>query len=173
MRLRDVLLSKLDFAHESPATTSPWLEPPFAAPSGPNVLDTPRGQRTPEEIAAFLKSRFRPAPAAGERPKEMRWVTICLTAEPTEDTMQTYPKWVACVSLYISVDILTNNDGIRHFGFEGQLSSTARVLHVLIACGLQHLLEAPPPDHTVDLEAVTELAESFSFSEVRKRTLQS
>jgi hypothetical protein len=42
---------------------------------------------------------------------------------------------------------------------------------VLIACGLQHFLQTPPPDHTVDLEALSDLAVSFSFSEVRKRSL--
>ena len=29
MRLRDVLLSQLDFAQESPVTHFPWFEPPF------------------------------------------------------------------------------------------------------------------------------------------------
>jgi hypothetical protein len=40
---------------------------------------------------------------------------------------------------------------------------------VLIACRLVN----PPPDHTVDMEALLDLAESLSFSEIRKRTLQS
>ncbi len=126
MRLRTVLLSQPDFARE----------PPFAIMSDPDVLDTPRDQRTPEEIAAFLKAQFHPAPAAGKRPKEIRRVTTCLTFEPSEDSVQTYPDWDACANLYVSVGIFTNNDGIRDSGFEGQPSSTARDLLVIITCGL-------------------------------------
>ena len=48
-----------------------------------------------------------------------------------------------------------------------------RGLLVLIACGLQHFLMALPTGHAVDLETLADLADIFSFSEVRKRTLQS
>ncbi len=65
-----------------------------------------------------------------------RRVTTCLTTEPSEDLVQTYSDWEACASLYVTVDILTNTDGIRHSGFEGQPSSTTRGLLVLIAWGL-------------------------------------
>ena len=37
-----------------------WHEPPFMAPSTPDTLDTPRDQRTPGEVATYLKGRFRP-----------------------------------------------------------------------------------------------------------------
>ncbi len=37
----------------------------------------------------------------------------------------------------------------------------------------QPLLQSPPPDHAVNLEALSDLAKSFCFSEVRKRTIQS
>jgi len=61
MRLRDVLLCQPDFIMENPVTTLPWLEPPFAAPSAPPGLGTPPNQRTPGEVAGFLKARFCPA----------------------------------------------------------------------------------------------------------------
>jgi len=73
----------------------------------------------------------------------------------------------------VAVVILTIHDGIQHSGFEGQSSATARGLLVLIACELKHFLQAPPPGHAVDLETPVGLADSFSFSEVHKRTLQS
>jgi hypothetical protein len=63
------------------------MVPPFTGPSGPSVLDIPRDQRTPEEIAAFLKSRYRPVPATGKRLREMRWATTCLTTESSEDSV--------------------------------------------------------------------------------------
>ena len=56
---------------------------------------------------------------------------------------------------------------------EGQPSSTARGLLVLVACRLQQLLLQPSPPPDLDMGMLADLAESFSFSEVRKRTLQS
>jgi hypothetical protein len=44
---------------------------------------------------------------------------------------------------------------------------------VLIACKLQQLLQDPPPDEEVDREDLADLVDSFSFSEIRKRSLQS
>ena len=41
MRLRDVLLWQPYYVPENPATVTPWLEPPFAAPSVPPLLGTP------------------------------------------------------------------------------------------------------------------------------------
>ena len=73
----------------------------------------------------------------------------------------------------MAVDILAHHDGIRHSGLEGQSSTTARGLLVFIACRLHQFPQNPPPDHTVDMDALSDLADSFSFSEIRKRTLQS
>jgi hypothetical protein len=109
----------------------------------------------------------------GKKPKEMRWLTICLTCEHTEKSTKTYPYWEACASLFVVVDIFTNHDGLRLSGFEEHCSSTAMGLVVLIAYGLQQFFKVPPPGHMVDLDALAILAKSFSFSEVRKRTLQS
>ncbi len=66
MSLRDVLLCQPDFAHEPPVTTLPWLEPPFAVPSAPVVLDTPREQRTSEEVAEIPPGPFRGQEAKGD-----------------------------------------------------------------------------------------------------------
>ena len=137
MRLMDALLCQPDFISESPVTTLPWLEPLFAAPSAPSGLGTPLHHRTPGEVADLQKARLRPTPAGYKKPKEFRWVTTCLTSDPTEETTPKYSDWEACASLYVAVDILTHHDGIRHLGLEGQSSITARGLLVLIACMLQ------------------------------------
>jgi len=44
---------------------------------------------------------------------------------------------------------------------------------VLIACKLQHILQNPPHDHAMDMEALSDLADSFCVNEIRKRILQS
>ncbi len=133
MRLRDVLLWQPDYIPEIPVTMMPWLELPVAAPSVPPLLGIPLNQRTPSEVEDLLKLRFRPAPSGGKNTKEMRWVTTCLTLDPTEDTLPKYFDWVACASLYVAVDILTHHDGERHSCFEGQSSSTTRGMLVIIA----------------------------------------
>ncbi len=86
MRPGNVLLYHPDFILENPVTILPWLETPFAAPSAPPGLGTPFNQRTPGEVAYLLKARFRSAPTGVKKPKEMRWVTTCLTSDPTEET---------------------------------------------------------------------------------------
>jgi len=91
MRLWDVLVFQLDFLHESMPLVHPWHDPPFHAPSAPETLETPRDQRTPGEVATYLKSRFCPKPQQGRQAKELRRVTTCLTSEPTEDSA---PKYV-------------------------------------------------------------------------------
>ncbi len=90
MRLKDVLLCQLDFISDNLGTTPPWLEPPFAARSVLSGLGAPPQQRTPGEVAELLKARFRPPPIGGKKPKEYRWVTTCLTSDPTEDTSPRY-----------------------------------------------------------------------------------
>jgi hypothetical protein len=114
-------------------------------------------------------------PPPGRRPRELRWITTYLTAEPTEDTEDTvwrYSEWEASSSLYIAIEIVTHNDGIRHSGFELQTSETARGLLVVVACAVQYLHQTGCEDPAVDPHILEELAESFSFAEIRKRTLQ-
>ncbi len=102
---------------------------------------------------------------------EIRWVTTCLTSDPTEVTNPKYSDWEACASLYVAVDILTHHDGIQHSEFEGHTFTTARRLLVLIACKPHQFLQNPPPDHAVNMEALSDFDDNFSFSEIRKRTL--
>ncbi len=128
MRLKDVLLCQPDIILENPTTIMSELEPSFAAPSPPPGLGTPRNQRTPGEVADLLKARLRPAPIEGNKPKEIRWVTTCLTSDPTEETTPKYSDWEACASLYVAVDILTHHDGIRYSGFEGHTFTAAKGL---------------------------------------------
>jgi len=71
----------------------------------------------------------------------------------------------------MAVDILTHHDGIHHSWLKGQSSTKARGLLVLIACKLQQFLQNPPPNHTVDMDVLSDV-HNFSFSEIRKRTLQ-
>jgi hypothetical protein len=166
MRLRDVLLCQSHFIPENPVTTLPWLAPHFSAPSAPPGSGTPPHKCTPEEVADLLKARFRPTPIGGKKPKEFRWVITCLTSDHPKDTTPRYSDLAACASLYVAVDILTHHDGIRHSGLEGQSSTTARGLLVLIACGLQQFLHNPRPDHAVDMAALSDLADNFFFSEI-------
>ena len=73
----------------------------------------------------------------------------------------------------MAVDILTHHDNVRHSGLEGHSSTTTRCLLVIIACRLQQIMQPPPPTHGMDMGPLSDLAESFSFSDIRKRTLQS
>jgi len=73
-------------------TVHPWHETLFQAPSAPETLDTPRDQRTPREVATYLKGRFCPKPQHGRKTKELRSVTTYLTSEPTEDSAPKYAE---------------------------------------------------------------------------------
>ena len=119
MRLRDVLLFQPDFLQEATLLVHPWHEPPLPAPFATDTLDTPRDQRTPGEVATYLKGRFRPKAQQGKMAKELRWVTTCLTSEPTEDSPPKYADWEARASLFMTINILTHVDGICNSGFEG------------------------------------------------------
>jgi hypothetical protein len=72
----------------------------------------------------------------------------------------------------VAIDILTHADGIRHSGFEGEPDEMAKGLLVLVACALQYLHKRGDADPTADFSTIEELAESFSFSEIQKRILQ-
>ena len=87
-------------------------------------------------MATYQKGRFRPKPQQGKRAKEFRWVTTCLASEPTEDSAPKYADWEACASLFVTIDILTHANGIRHSGLEGGSEETSRGLLILVACAL-------------------------------------
>ena len=85
MRLRDVLLFQPDSLHETTLLVLPWHEPPFLAPSETDVyMDTPRDQRTPGEVDTYVKRRYCPKSLQGKIARELRWVTTCLSSDPTE-----------------------------------------------------------------------------------------
>ncbi len=106
------------------------------APSTSDVLETPRSQRTPEEIATYLKTRYWPPQHQGKKTKVLRRVTTNLTSNPTEDFAPRYADWEACASLYVAIDILTQNDGICNSRLEEQTLKTDNGLLVLVACAL-------------------------------------
>ncbi len=66
-------------------------------------------------------------------------------------------------SLYVAIDIVTHNNGIRHSGFELQTTETTRCLLVPVACAIQYLYQSGCEDPAVDPHILEELAESFSF----------
>ena len=72
----------------------------------------------------------------------------------------------------MAIDILTHNDGIRHFWFEGEPVETARGLLVLVACALQYIRESGAANPNTDPSTIEDLADIFLFSEIHKRTLQ-
>jgi len=94
-----------------------------------------------------------------------------LTSEPVEDSTPRYVDWEACASMFVAIDILTHNDGIPYYGFEGETMETARGLLVLVVCALQFLDMKGMADQTLDPSSVEDMAESFSFNEIRKRIL--
>jgi hypothetical protein len=99
-------------------------------------------------------------------------VITCLTSERTEDSFPKYADWEACASLFVAIDILTNIDGIRHSGFEGEPEETVRGLLILVACALQYMHKKGTTDPNTDSATLEELPKSFSFGEIQKRTLQ-
>jgi len=88
MCLRDILLFQPDSISESPQLTLPWYEPLFLPTTSSDVIETPRERRTPGEVATHLKGRYKPSPAQGKQPRELRWITTYLTAEPTKETVR-------------------------------------------------------------------------------------
>ena len=90
LRPRDILLPQPKAVHESYIQTLPWVAPPFQTPTVSDVMETPRDQRTPDEIATYLKARFRPKVQLGKRAAEVRWTTTCLTTEPSEESIPKY-----------------------------------------------------------------------------------
>ncbi len=74
--------------------------------------------------------------------------------------------------MYVSIDVLVVIPGARLSALEGHTAITARALLVLVACALQRLAllsgEAKIP---LDHSTLEDLIESFSFSEIRKRTM--
>ncbi len=91
-----------------------------------------------------------------------------LISDPTEDTVPKYSKWEARASLYVTIDILTHNDSIRHTRFEGETMETTGSLLVSVVYAIQYLHQSGTGDPAVEPGAIYSLADSFSFGEIRK-----
>ena len=70
---------------------------------------------------------------------EVRWITTCLTDEPTEESAPKVADWEGYCTLHVAIDVLTHGNGIRHSGFEGQSMETTRGILVVVACALRLL----------------------------------
>ncbi len=165
------LLFQPDSVAESPQLTLPWYEPPFLPTTSSDVIETPRKNRTPGEVATYLKGRYKPNTAQGRRARKLKWITTYLTAEPTEETVRRYSEWEASASLFVAIEIATHNNDIRHSGFESQTTGTTRGHLVLVACAIQYLHQSGCNDPAVDLTLLEGQAESFSFAEIRKQNI--
>jgi hypothetical protein len=98
--------------------------------------------------------------------KELSWVTTSLTSEPTKNSAPKYTDGEACASLFLAIDILTHNDGIRYSGFEGQAVETARGLLVLVVCALRYLLKMEATYPNLDPATLEDLTDKFFFNEI-------
>ena len=139
MCITDILLYQPDSIMESPQLTLPWYEPSSLPPTSLDVMETPRECRTPGEVATYLKGRYNTNTAQGRWQRELRWITTPFIAKPTEESVPRYSEWEARSSLFVAIDIVTHNNGIRHSGFELQTSETTRGLLVLVAFAIQYL----------------------------------
>jgi hypothetical protein len=76
-------------------------------------------------------------------------------------------------TIYVSIDVLLVNTGARHSALEGRTVVTARALLVLVACAFQSLaLLSEEVEIPLDHFTLEDLIESFSFSEISKRSLK-
>jgi len=84
-------------------------------PTTPDVIETPRDQRTPDEIADYLKARFWPHVQQNKKALEVMWTTTCMTTEPSEESTPKYADWESSCILHTSIDGLTHGNDIRHY----------------------------------------------------------
>ena len=68
----------------------------------------------------------------------------------------------------MAIDILTHNDGIRHYGLEGEPMEMARGLLVMVAYALQYIHKSGATDPNRDPSTIEDMADNFSFSEIKK-----
>jgi hypothetical protein len=95
-----------------------------------------------------------------------------MTTEPSEESATKYADWEGSSILHIAIDVLTHGDGIRQSGFEGKTLETARGLLIIVACVLRLLEKNGMGDSGLDPSTIEDLADAFSFCEIRKRSLQ-
>ncbi len=126
-------------------------------------LEAPRDQRTARKVADLLKSRFRSSISHGNFFQKLRWVTACLTAEPTEDSVLKYADLdEASFFVFVAVNILTPLDGIRGSKLlRSEVFTSPCRLRLATPLLVPHSGPANRPRHP------TNIVESLSFSEVR------
>jgi len=89
-----------------------------------------------------------------------------------DDTLPRYKAWETEAYLFVSIDVFENHTGIRQAALEGHTAVAARGPLVLVACALHHLAQTyADSGSTMDLTVMEDLAESFSFSETKKKSL--
>ncbi len=127
---------------------------------------------TPTKVAAFLKSVYLPVPHTGEKAAELMWVTTTLTTPSEDDNIPRCKAWDTEASLVVTIDVLDNITRVRHPALEAHTALAARGLLSVVACAIQH------PAHTfgdeesaLDPRVLEDLVESFSFSDIKKRSL--
>jgi hypothetical protein len=111
-------------------------------PPAPDTVQNPKDKRTKMYFSYYLKKRYRPAVRPSKKPKELRWASIGLTSEPTNNTTPKYSDWDASSSLSVAVDILTHDDGVRYSGFEGRTSGLIALRTLLC---LEQVDQVPTP----------------------------
>ena len=121
----------------------------------------------------FLKAIYLPVPITGKRSLELLWVKTTFTWHPKDDTFPKYKAWETEASMYVSIDGILNQLGVRHSALEGHIVSTARGLLVFSSCAIQYLAHtAVDGQSPIDPITLDDLVESFSFGEIKKRNLK-
>jgi hypothetical protein len=88
-----------------------------------------------------------------------------------DDSLPRYKAWEGEASLTVTINVLDHHTGVRHPALEAHTAVAARALLVVTACALQHLAQSEEDLGDLDPGVLEDLVESFSFSEVKKRSL--
>ena len=89
-----------------------------------------------------------------------------------DDTLPRYKAWETEASLFVTIDVLDNHTCIRHAALEGHTAVAVSGLLVIVTCAVHILADtAEDRESTLDPTTLEGLVESFSFSEIRKKSL--
>jgi hypothetical protein len=69
-------------------------------------------------------------------PNTIPWVTTSLTEHPADATVPKYGPWYKECSLFVAIDVVTNNTGAKSSALEGHTATAARGLLVVVAYAL-------------------------------------
>jgi len=88
------------------------------------------------------------------------------------DTLSRYKAWETEASLFITIDVLDSHTRIRHAALEGHTAAAARGLLVFVACAIHRITHtSEETESTLDPTTLEDLVESFSFTEIGKKSL--